>query len=84
MKEKIQNWLHDLGVALGLIEPPLQPVPIRTDDEQRRRQGKRRQASDEELYQALPGDEVNADNTVPVAPLMGEQPRQGLLVDIEV
>ena len=36
MKEKIQNWLHDLGVALGLIEPPLQPVPIRTDDEQRR------------------------------------------------
>ena len=36
MKEKIQNWLHDLGVALGLIEPPLQPIPIRTDDEQRR------------------------------------------------
>lgn len=36
MKEKIQNWLDDLGVALGLIEPPLQPVPIRTDDEQRR------------------------------------------------
>ena len=53
-------------------------------DEQRRRQGKRRKAPDEELYQALPGDEVNADNTVPVAPLMGEQPRQGLLVDIEV
>ena len=42
MKEKIQNWLHDLGVALGLIEPPLQPVPIRTDDEQRRRQQRRR------------------------------------------
>ncbi len=42
MKEKIQNWLHDLGVALGLIEPPLQPVPIRTDDEQRRRQPRRR------------------------------------------
>jgi hypothetical protein len=41
MKEKIQNW-HDLGVALGLIEPPLQPVPIRTDDEQRRRQQRRR------------------------------------------
>ena len=32
MKEKIQNWLHDLGVALGLIEPPLQPIPIRTDN----------------------------------------------------
>ncbi|RLU05289.1 hypothetical protein CS076_24195, partial [Pseudomonas prosekii] len=23
MKEKIENWLHDLGVALGLIEPPM-------------------------------------------------------------
>jgi hypothetical protein len=45
MKEKIQNWLHDLGVALGLIEPPLQPVPIRTDDEQRRRQPRRREVA---------------------------------------
>ncbi len=38
MKDKLQTWLHDLGVALGLIEPPLQPVPIRTDDDRRRRQ----------------------------------------------
>ncbi|MNP27387.1 hypothetical protein D3C76_1202930 [compost metagenome] len=53
-------------------------------DEQRRHQGRRQSARDDELYQPLPGDEVNADNTVPVAPLMGEQPRQGLLVDIEV
>jgi len=51
-------------------------------DEQRRQQ--RRKQGDDERYSALPGDEVNADNTVPVAPLMGEQQRQGLLVDIEV
>lgn len=51
--------------------------------EQQRRQQRRRRDHDEQ-YDALPGDEVNADNTVPVAPLMGEQPRQGLLVDIEV
>jgi len=31
----------------------------------------------------VPGEELNADNTVPVAP-MGERTRQGLLVDIEV
>lgn len=24
MKDKLQTWLHDVGVALGLIEPPLQ------------------------------------------------------------
>ena len=52
-------------------------------DEQRRQQ-QRRQKGDQERYSAMPGDEVNADNTVPVAPLMGEHVRQGLLVDIEV
>ena len=47
-------------------------------------QQQRRQKGDQERYSAMPGDEVNADNTVPVAPLMGEHVRQGLLVDIEV
>lgn len=36
MKDKLQTWLHDLGVALGLIEPPLQPVPIPAEDQRRR------------------------------------------------
>ncbi|MFS0828039.1 PA1414 family protein [Pseudomonas phoenicis] len=41
MNDRMHNWLHDLGVALGLIPPPLQPVPIPTD-EQRKRQPRRR------------------------------------------
>jgi hypothetical protein len=42
MNTKLQDWLHDLGVALGLIErPKLQPIPVRTDDK-RRRQPQRR------------------------------------------
>ncbi|GFM54425.1 hypothetical protein PSCICF_06030 [Pseudomonas cichorii] len=37
MNSKLQEWLHDLGVALGLIErPKLQPVPVRAEDERRR------------------------------------------------
>lgn len=52
--------------------------------EEQRRQQRNRSRKGDDLYQPMPGDEVNADNTVPVAPLMGEQPRQGLLVDIEV
>jgi hypothetical protein len=32
----------------------------------------------------VPGTELNADNTVPVVPLMEDQPRQGLWVDIEI
>jgi hypothetical protein len=42
MKKPLFNWLHDLAVALGLIPPPLQPVPIPTDEEQRKRQPRRR------------------------------------------
>ncbi|GGJ16818.1 hypothetical protein GCM10009085_08590 [Pseudomonas avellanae] len=37
MNTKLQEWLHDLGVALGLIErPKLQPIPVRADDNRRR------------------------------------------------
>ena len=62
-------------------DPQEQALLLR--DEQRRQQ-QRRQKGDQERYSAMPGDEVNADNTVPVAPLMCEHVRQGLLVDIEV
>ncbi|MHC6224399.1 aspartate-semialdehyde dehydrogenase [Pseudomonas sp. X10] len=60
-------------------DPQEQALLLR--DEQRRQQ-RRRQGP--EGYDAVPGDELNADNTVPVAPLMDERTRQGLLVDIEV
>ncbi|AMB85830.1 aspartate-semialdehyde dehydrogenase [Pseudomonas agarici] len=57
-------------------------------EEQRRqqeRQQRRREADDDpERHLAVPGDELNTDHTVPVVALMEEQPRQGLLVDVEV
>ncbi|MDF0731240.1 aspartate-semialdehyde dehydrogenase [Pseudomonas entomophila] len=62
-------------------DPEEQAMLLR--EQQRRQQQKRRRQEQEELYSAMPGDELNADNTVPVAPL-GERQRQGLLVDIEV
>jgi len=53
-------------------------------EEQQRKQKRQRQAQDDaEQHLAIPGDELNADNTVPVAPLE-EAPRQGLWVDVEV
>jgi hypothetical protein len=33
---------------------------------------------------ALPGHSLNADNTVPVVPLIDNEPRQGMWVDVEV
>ena len=57
-------------------------------EEQRRQQARdkrRREADDDpQAHLAVPGDELNADNTVPVVPLMDESPRQGVWVDIEV
>ncbi|MDE1164097.1 MAG: hypothetical protein PW845_01645 [Pseudomonas sp.] len=41
MNRNLYNWLHDLGVALGLIPPPLQPIPIPADEQDRRRQPRR-------------------------------------------
>ncbi|MFK3820072.1 aspartate-semialdehyde dehydrogenase [Pseudomonas sp. NPDC089407] len=62
-------------------DPQEQALLLR--DEQRRQQQRRQQGGARD-YSAEPGDEVNADNTVPVAPLLDEPRRQGLLVDIEV
>jgi len=61
-------------------DPQEQALLLR--DEQRRQQ-QRRQKGQNEPFSAVPDDELNADHTVPVAPL-GERTRQGLLVDIEV
>ena len=46
----------------------------------------RRQRREGQAQEALvvPGDELNADNTVPAVPLMEAAPRQGLWVDLEV
>lgn len=39
---------------------------------------------DPEEHLAIPGDVLNADNTVPAVPLIEDAPRQGLWVDVEV
>ena len=62
-------------------DPQEQALLLR--EEQRRQQQRRRQAHDER-FEALPVEELNADNTVPVVPLMSDEPRQGLLVDIKI
>ena len=69
-------------------------------DEQRRQQRRRRdrrtvdrhpELEEEEDVQpsvhagpAIPGDFLNADDTVPVVPIIDDEPRQGLWVDLKV
>ncbi|NBF06876.1 aspartate-semialdehyde dehydrogenase [Pseudomonas sp. Fl5BN2] len=57
------------------------------EEQQRQQEKQRRQREaeeDPEQHLAVPGDELNADHTVPVAPLIENAPRQGLWVDVEV
>lgn len=53
-------------------------------EEQQRRQQQRREPRDPDEPLAVPGDSLNADNTVPVVALIDDEPRQGLWVDIQV
>ncbi|WP_073522595.1 aspartate-semialdehyde dehydrogenase [Pseudomonas fluorescens] len=59
---------------------------LREEQRRQQEQQKRRREADDDSAQHLPipGDLLNADNTVPVAPLIEDAPRQGLWVDIEV
>jgi len=52
--------------------------------QQERQRCQREEQDDPEQHLAVPGDELNADNTVPVAPLIEDAPRQGLWVDVQV
>ena len=59
---------------------------LREEQRRQQEQQKRRREADEdpEVHLAIPGDLLNADNTVPVVPLIVDAPRQGLWVDVEV
>ncbi|KAA8696713.1 aspartate-semialdehyde dehydrogenase [Pseudomonas syringae pv. tagetis] len=56
------------------------------EEQQRQQQQQGRTSEEAEEYQGLvvPGDSLNADNTVPVVPLIDDEPRQGLWVDIQI
>ena len=75
--------------AIDLKHRDPEQAAVLLREEQRRRQGRQggqhaAEEQGEDPYLPLPGDDLNADKTVPVAPLMGGENRQGLLVDIEV
>ncbi|MVV50957.1 aspartate-semialdehyde dehydrogenase [Pseudomonas sp. PB120] len=59
---------------------------LREEQRRKQEQQRRRREADEdpEEHLAIPGHELNADNTVPVAPLIDDEPRQGLWVDIQI
>ncbi|MEB0042775.1 MULTISPECIES: aspartate-semialdehyde dehydrogenase [unclassified Pseudomonas] len=80
----VQPPSNESTIDLRNRDPEQSAMMLR--EEQRRRQEKRRhgEPDDPEDHFAEPGNLLNADNTVPVVPLIDDEPRQGLWVDVEV
>ncbi|EFW81529.1 hypothetical protein [Pseudomonas savastanoi] len=54
------------------------------EEQQRQQQAHGGGETEEYVGLVVPGDSLNADNTVPVVPLIDDEPRQGLWVDIQI
>ena len=82
----VQPGSNESTIDLQKRDPEEAALLLREEQRRQQEQQKRRREADEDPQEhlAVPGDELNADNTVPVVPLMEDQPRQGLWVDIEI
>ncbi|HCS44505.1 MAG TPA: aspartate-semialdehyde dehydrogenase [Pseudomonas sp.] len=82
----VQDSSSESTIDLQQRDP--QEAAFQLREEQRRKQEReqRRREADEDpdAHLAIPGTELNADNTVPVVPLIEDEPRQGLWVDIKI
>ena len=82
----VQQSSNESTIDLQKRDPEETALLLR--EEQRRQQDheRRRREADEdpEEHLAVPGTELNADNTVPVVPLVEGEARQGLWVDIQI
>ncbi|KPB59258.1 Aspartate-semialdehyde dehydrogenase [Pseudomonas amygdali pv. myricae] len=54
------------------------------EEQQQQQQAHGGGEAEEYVGLVVPGDSLNADNTVPVVPLIDDEPRQGLWVDIQI
>ncbi|MBN3468998.1 aspartate-semialdehyde dehydrogenase [Pseudomonas savastanoi pv. phaseolicola] len=59
-------------------------VLLLREEQQRQQQAHGGGETEEYVGLMVPGDSLNADNTVPVVPLIDDEPRQGLWVDIQI
>ncbi|AHL32664.1 aspartate-semialdehyde dehydrogenase [Pseudomonas brassicacearum] len=82
----VQQSSNESTIDLQKRDPEEAALLLREEQRRQQERDKRRHEADEdpEEHLAVPGTELNADNTVPVVPLMEEESRQGLWVDIQI
>jgi len=77
----VQESSSESTIDLQKRNPEEDGLVLREEQRRRQREGR---PPDPDEHAPVPGDSLNADNTVPVAPLVEGPPRQGLWVDIQV
>lgn len=82
----VQQSSNESTIDLQNRDPEETALLLREEQRRQQERDKRRREADEDPAEhlAIPGTELNADNTVPVVPLMEEESRQGLWVDIQI
>ena len=82
----VQESSNESTIDLQQRDPEEAAFQLREEQRRKQEQQRRRREADEdpEAHLAIPGVELNADNTVPVKPLIDDEPRQGLWVDIQI
>ncbi|MEX5687024.1 MULTISPECIES: aspartate-semialdehyde dehydrogenase [Pseudomonas] len=82
----VQESSSESTIDLQQHDPEEAAFQLREEHRRKQERDKRRREADEsvEVHLAIPGTELNADDTVPVAPLIEGEPRQGLWVDIKI
>lgn len=82
----VQESSNESTIDLQQRDPEEAAFQLREEQRRKQEQQRRRHEAedDPQVHLAVPGTELNADNTVPVAPLIDNEERQGLWVDIQV
>lgn len=82
----VQQSSNESTIDLQKGDPEEAALLLREEQRRQQDRDRRRREADEdpEEHLAVPGTELNADNTVPVVPLVEGEARQGLWVDIQI
>ena len=82
----VQQTSNESTIDLQKRDPQESALLLREEQQRQQERDRRRREADEdpEEHLAVPGTELNADNTVPVVPLIEDEARRGLWVDIKI
>lgn len=82
----VQQSSNETSIDLHNEDTERSALLLREEQQRQQQQHQGRPYEEAEEYQGMvvPGDSLNADNTVPVVPLIDDEPRQGIWVDIQI